>query len=115
MIVSRDVETMINARIAAIDNIISIQLNEIMHAPELQKIESTWRGLSYLIHRTEVSPIIQIRVLNVSKEDLVWDLQWPGEFDHSAIFKLVYEEEFGSIGGQPYAVLIGDYEISRHP
>jgi type VI secretion system protein ImpC len=114
-IVSRDVETIINARIAAIDHTVSLQLDEVMHAPVFQKLESTWRGLSYLVNQTDPSPLLRIRVLNVSKQELLRDLQRAAEFDQSSLFRLVYEEEFGSLGGQPYGVLIGDYEISRHP
>ncbi|HMD86981.1 MAG TPA: type VI secretion system contractile sheath large subunit [Terriglobia bacterium] len=113
--VSKDTEAMINARIAQIDHLLSIQLNEIMHHPTFQKLEGTWRGLKYLISQSETSAMLKIRVLNVSKKDLLRDLQRAPEFDQSAAFKKVYEEEFGIFGGQPYGALIGDYEFSKHP
>ena len=46
--VAKDAEMMINARIAQIDHLVSLQLNEIMHHPSLQKLEGTWRGLAWL-------------------------------------------------------------------
>jgi type VI secretion system protein ImpC len=113
--VSKDTEAMINARIAQIDHLLSIQLNEILHHPTFQKLEGTWRGLKYLISQSETSAMLKIRVMNVSKKDLLRDLQRAPEFDQSAAFKKVYEEEFGVFGGQPYGALIGDYEFSKHP
>ncbi len=113
--VSKDTEAMINARIAQIDHLLSIQLNQILHHPSFQKLEGTWRGLKYLLSQSETSSMLKIKVLNVSKRDLLRDLQRAPEFDQSAAFKKVYEEEFGIFGGQPYGALIGDYEFSKHP
>ena len=113
--VSKDVEAMINARVAQIDHLLSIQLNEILHHPQLQKLEASWRGLKYLISQSETSTSLKIRVMNVSKKELLRDLQRASEFDQSALFKKVYEEEFGVFGGDPFAALIGDYEFSKQP
>ncbi len=113
MTVSRDTEAMINARIAQLDHLISIQLSEVMHHPEFQRLEATWRGLQYLIKNSECTPMLKIRVLNVSKKELGRDLQRATEFDQSAIFKKVYEEEYGVFGGEPFAALLGDYEFTK--
>jgi type VI secretion system protein ImpC len=113
--VSKDLEATINARIADIDRLLSAQLNAIMHAPEFQKLESSWRGLHYLVQQSETGTMMKIRVLNVSKDDLRKDLEKAMEFDQSAMFKKVYEEEYGTFGGAPYGCLIGDYEFGRHP
>jgi type VI secretion system protein ImpC len=111
--VARDTDAMINARIAQIDHLISIQLNEVMHAPEFQKLEGSWRGLKYLISNSETSDKLKIKVLNVNKKELLRDLQRAPEFDQSALFKKVYEEEFGVFGGSPFGALIGDYEFNK--
>jgi type VI secretion system protein ImpC len=113
--VSKDLEATINARIADIDALLSKQLNEIMHHPDFQKLEASWRGLHYLVHQSETSTMLKIKVLNTSKEDLRRDLERASEFDQSALFKKVYEEEFGTFGGAPFGALVGDYEFSRHP
>jgi type VI secretion system protein ImpC len=115
MTISRDAEAMINARIAQVDHLVSIQLNEILHHPDLQKLEASWRGLKYLVDQTECTSQLKIRVMNVSKKELLRDLQRAPEFDQSVMFKKVYEEEFGVFGGEPFGALIGDFEISRHP
>jgi type VI secretion system protein ImpC len=112
--VGRDTEAMINARIAQLDHLISLQLNEIMHTPEFQKLEGTWRGLKYLLSQTETSTMLKIKVLNVSKKELLRDLQRAPEFDQSALFKKVYEEEYGVFGGAPFGALVGDYEFGRN-
>jgi type VI secretion system protein ImpC len=114
-VVAKDTEKTINLRIAEIDRLISAQRNEIIHHPDFQKLEGSWRGLHYLVDQTETSVNLKIRVLNVSKKDLVKDMERASEFDQSALFKKVYEDEYGMFGGAPYGALIGDFEFSRHP
>lgn len=111
--VARDADAMINARIAQIDHLLSLQLNEIMHAPELQRLEASWRGLKYLVNNSETGTSLKIKVLNVSKKELLRDLQRAPEFDQSALWKKVYEEEFGMFGGAPFGALVGDYEFGK--
>ena len=113
--VSKDTELMINARIAQIDRLISQQLNEIMHHPDFQKLEASWRGLNYLVQQSETGEMMKIRVMNVSKKDLLKDMEKASEFDQSTLFKKIYEEEFGMFGGSAYGALIGDYEFGSHP
>jgi type VI secretion system protein ImpC len=111
--IAADTEAMINARIAQIDGLISTQLNEVMHHPDFQRLEGTWRGLKYLLNNTETGDKLKLKVFNASKKDLLKDLQKAPEFDQSALFKKVYEEEFGVFGGTPFGALIGDYEFGK--
>jgi type VI secretion system protein ImpC len=115
IVVSKDTEAMINSRISQIDKLISAQLNEVIHCPEFQKLEASWRGLHYLVHQSETGERMKIRVLNVSKKVLLKDMEKAAEFDQSALFKKVYEEEFGMFGGAAYGALLGDYEFTNHP
>ena len=115
MTVSKDTEAMINSRIADLDALISRQLNEVMHAEPLQKLEGSWRGLHYFVQQTETSSSLKIKLMNISKTDLFKDLDKAVEFDQSATFKKIYEEEYGTLGGAPFGALIGDYEFGRHP
>ena len=112
---SKDTEAMINARIAELDRLISLQLNEIMHQEDFQKLEASWRGLNYLVQQTETSDRMKIKVLNVNKKDLLKDMEKAPEFDQSALFKKIYEEEFGMFGGNSYGVILGDYQFSFIP
>jgi type VI secretion system protein ImpC len=113
--ISKDTELMINARIAQIDRLISQQLNEILHHPDFQKLEGSWKGLNYLVQQSETGEMLKIRVMNVSKKDLLKDMEKASEFDQSTLFKKIYEEEFGMFGGSAYGALIGDYEFGNHP
>lgn len=115
IVVSKDTESMINKRISDIDALISKQLNEVMHYPEFQKLEASWRGLNYLVQQSETGEKLKIKVINISKQDLLKDMEKASEFDQSALFKMVYEHEFGTFGGDAYGALIGDYEFSNHP
>lgn len=111
--VSTDVVNSINAWIAGIDRKLSEQLSEVMHSEEFQKLEGTWRGLSYLVHQSETGETLKIRVLNVKKNELQKDLEKAVEFDQSTLFRKCYEEEYGQLGGEPYGLLVGDFHFSR--
>src|SRR5580700_3732136 len=115
MTVAKDAEMMINARIAQIDHLLSLQLNEILHHPSFQKLEGSWRGLKYLMDNSQTGVGLKIRVLNASKKELLRDIEKAPEFDQSALFKKIYEEEYGVFGGAPFGALIGDYEFGKHP
>lgn len=108
-----DTEAMLNARIAEIDRLVSLQLNEVLHHPDFQRLEATWRGLKYLLDETETGTSLKLKVFNVTKKELLKDLQKAPEFDQSALFKKVYEEEYGVFGGSPFGALLGDYEFGR--
>jgi type VI secretion system protein ImpC len=114
-VIPGDVETNIKYWVAEVDKKLSGQVNEILHHPDFQRLEGTWRGLHYLVHQSETSETLRIRVLNVSKRDLFKDLERAVEFDQSALSRKVYEEEYGQRGGTPYGMLVGDYEFSREP
>lgn len=115
VVVSNNLSATLDARIAELDALISEQLSEILHTPEFQQLESTWRGLHYLCRHTSTGETLKIKMLNASKKDLVRDFNTAIDFDQGALFKKVYEEEFGTFGGAPFGALIGDYELTRQP
>lgn len=114
-VVSNDTVAFINQRILELDDLIANQLNQIMHEPAFQKLEGSWRGLSYLVMNTETAVHLKLRLMNITKKELLDDLEKAVEFDQSQMFKKIYEEEYGTFGGHPYSCLIGDYEFTRHP
>ena len=101
--------------VKAIDAKMSAQLNAIMHDPKFLKLEGSWRGLHYLVQNSETGTALKLRVLNMTKRELGRDLSRAIEFDQSQLFKKIYENEFGTPGGEPYGALIGDYEWTNHP
>jgi type VI secretion system protein ImpC len=111
----RNVTRTINKAIEGIDEALSKQLAAIMHAPEFQKLEGSWRGLHHLVMNSETSAMLKLKVMNISKRELFKDLDKAIEFDQSQAFKKLYENEFGMPGGEPYGALIGDYEFTNHP
>src|SRR5438874_13104766 len=112
---SKNVTVTINQAIKAIDAAVSKQLNAVMHHPDFLKLEGSWRGLSHLVFNSETGTSLKLKVFNVSKKDLFKDVDKAVEFDQSQIFKKLYENEFGTPGGEPYGALIGDYEFTNHP
>jgi type VI secretion system protein ImpC len=115
MKLDKDMVSTINERIKDIDEKITKQLNAIMHNEEFQRLEASWRGLRHLVFNSETGTMLKIRVFNISKKELFKDLDRAVEFDQSALFKKIYEEEYGMFGGSPIGVMIGDYEFSNHP
>lgn len=101
----------IDQRVVQIDQALSLALSDIMHAPMFQQLEATWRGLAYLVFRTETGTMLKLRVFNATQAELLKDMQKAVEFDQSRLFKLIYEAEYGSYGGTPYSLLLGDYRL----
>jgi len=115
VVYSKSFTTTINAAIEKIDAKLSKQLAAIMHHPDFTKLEGSWRGLSYLVMNSETSTSLKLKVINCTKRELYKNLSKASEFDQSALFKKIYESEFGTPGGEPYGALIGDYEFTNHP
>lgn len=116
-LISNDVFKTIEGMIAAIDQKLTEQINLIMHHPDFTKLEGAWRGLHHLVNNTETDETLKIRVMNISKNELHKTLKrYKGTaWDQSPIFKKVYEEEFGQLGGNPYGCLVGDYHFDHSP
>ncbi|MGB5013307.1 MAG: type VI secretion system contractile sheath large subunit [Pyrinomonadaceae bacterium] len=112
---SKNMDVAINSRIAEIDRLVSAQMNEIMHHEDFQKLEGSWRGLHHLIKNSLTGTMLKIKVMIVTKKDMLKDFERALEFDQSAMFKKVYEEEYGTFGGAPFGALIGDFEFGNHP
>lgn len=113
----QDVHAAIDSMIAAFDKKLSFQLSLVLHHPDFLKLESTWRGLHYLVNNTETDEMLKIRVLNISKSELGDTLdQFRGEqWDQSPIFKLVYEHAYEQLGGEPFGCLVGDFYFDHGP
>lgn len=116
-LVSPDVVYTIESIKARIDEMLTKQVNQILHHEEFQKVESAWRGLHYLINNTESDDMLKVRVLNVTKKELLKTLRkFKGaRWDVSPIFKKIYGEEYDRMGGEPYGCLVGDYYFDHSP
>jgi type VI secretion system protein ImpC len=116
-VVSSDAVASIQAIIGELDRKLSEQINQIMHHQDFQTLEGSWRGLHYLVNNTETDTMLKIRVMNISKKDLHKTLRkYKGAaWDQSPIFKKLYEEEYGQLGGEPYGCLVGDYYTDHSP
>ncbi len=108
-----DITNTIHHSISEIDHLINEQLNEIIHHAKFKKLEASWRGLYFLVIQGEDAKTVKIKVLNVSWSDVYKDISRAMEFDQSQLFQKIYSEEYGISGGEPFGVLIGDYEISH--
>lgn len=120
-IVSTDAVKLVRELIGKLDALLTVQLNEVMHHTDVQKLEAAWRGLHYLVNQTQNCKNVMVRVMPVCKDDLRQDLDvdTPEEIgflsDATQLFRKVYEDEYGTPGGNPYGLLIGDFEFGDHP
>jgi type VI secretion system protein ImpC len=116
-LISDDALESLDAMIAAIDRKLTEQVNLILHHEEFQQLEGAWRGLHHLVNNTETDEMLKVRVFNISKKELGKTLKkFKGTaWDQSPIFKRFYNEEYGTLGGQPYGALVGDYYFDHSP
>jgi type VI secretion system protein ImpC len=116
-LISSNTVASIESMIAALDRKMSEQINLILHHQDFQKLESAWRGLSYMVNNTETDETLKIRVMAISKQDLGKTLKrYKGTaWDQSPLFKKLYEEEYGQFGGEPFGALVGDYHFDHSP
>ncbi|SEW39986.1 type VI secretion system protein ImpC [Cognatiyoonia koreensis] len=114
-VIAEDILDTIGAMLAKIDKKLTDQVNAIIHAPEFQQLESSWRGLAYTVNNSETDSSLRVNVMNVSKDELKSELRrYPGaKWDKSPLFQKVYEQEFGTMGGKPFGALIGDYYFDQ--
>jgi type VI secretion system protein ImpC len=112
-----DAIQVINSVIARLDGQLATQIDLILHHPDFQRLEGAWRGLLYLVRNTETSESLKIAFMSLSKTELrkvivrYQSIAW----DQNPLFKILYEEVYGQLGGQPYGCLIGDYEFTHEP
>lgn len=102
---------------AEIDDALATQVNAILHHPEFQALEAAWRGLHFLVRRTDSDTLLKIRLLDIGKRELARTLRkFRGTaWDQSPLFRKIYEEEYGQFGGEPFGILVGDYLFDHHP
>ena len=103
----------IDRDIAWLDALLTEQVNAILHHARFQKLEASWRGVHYLVAQSEIGEEIKVKVLNITWPEVCRDIDRAIEFDQSQLFGKVYSEEFGMPGGEPFGVMIGDYEVQH--
>src|SRR5207248_3134144 len=108
-------KALVDAMIAEIDQKLSRQIDQILHNPKFQQLESAWRGLKFSIDRVDFRENCKVEMLNVSKEDLLMDFEDSPEIPKSGLYKLVYSAEYGQFGGKPYGLLVGNYDFGPGP
>ena len=103
----------IQQRISELDTLLSAAVSSVLHDPLFQTLEASWRGLNQLVMNTETGEMLKLRVLSATADELHKDLAGAIDRDQSALFKKLYEEEYGTFGGNPYSVLLFDHEFGR--
>ena len=116
-LIAEDVIDTIDAILSKLDQKLTEQLNEVIHHEEFQKLEASWRGLAYTVNNSETDTSLRVKVMNASKTELQQMMRrYPGaKWDKSPLNKVIYEAEFGTLGGKPFGALIGDYYFDHSP
>lgn len=113
--VDANAKRMLTERIAALDKLISAQVNEVLHHDKFQALEASWRSLNKMVSGNDLGAGMQVRVFNCHRKEIEKDFARAAGFDQSHFFKSVYENEYGTLGGSPYSMLVGDMEFGRSP
>ena len=104
---------LIEDQVSKLDKALSAQLQLILHNPDFQALEGTWRGMKYLVSKSETGSHLKLRCLHANKSELLQDIENASDFDQSRLFKMLYEEEYGTYGGNPYGLLVGGYSFGK--
>lgn len=114
-VIGDDVFSTMDAMRAALDSKLTEQVNKIIHHPDFQALESSWRGLHYMVMNTSTGKDLKIRVLNIGKDETrkMFRQYRDAAWDQSPLFKKIYESEFGQLGGQPYGAFVCDYAFDH--
>ena len=110
---TRRIKAALDRDIAAIDELLSDQVNQIIHHPRFQTMEAAWCGVDYLVRASEGVANVKLRILAVSWNEVVRDLERAADFDQSELFDKIYSQEFGMPGGEPFGLIVGDYFMSH--
>ncbi|MEN6466453.1 MAG: type VI secretion system contractile sheath large subunit, partial [Syntrophaceae bacterium] len=108
---ARVTQALVDDMISSLDQKLSMQMNEILHNKDFQKLESAWRSLKFLVDRTNFRENVKVEMMNASKEDLLADFDDAPEITKSGLYKTAYTSEYGQFGGQPYGMMVGNYEF----
>ena len=108
---ARVTQGLVDEMITNLDQKLSAQMDAILHHTDFQKLESSWRSLKYLVDKTDFRENIKIEMLNVPKQALLDDFEDAPEIPKSGLYKMVYTREYGQFGGQPYGLMVGNYEF----
>jgi type VI secretion system protein ImpC len=116
-LVNEDVLVTLEGMISRLDEMLSDQINEVIHSEEFQKLESAWRGLNYLVMNSETDTSLKIKVFNTSKSELsgMFRNYQGAKWDQSPLFKKIYGAEYDQLGGHPYGALVGDFAFGQGP
>ncbi|OED43360.1 EvpB family type VI secretion protein [Endozoicomonas sp. (ex Bugula neritina AB1)] len=110
---SKNLTSTIEEAVNALDDKISSQLSQVLHQDKFQKLEGSWRGLNKMIRNSELGPDLKVRILDITRDELIEQFEDAPAVDRSRFFNMVYQYEFGTAGGEPYGVLLGDYAFSH--
>lgn len=97
--------------LAAVDSATGELMRQILHHRRFQELEAAWRGLFFMVRRTETSPDLKVFILDISKDELLSDLKSAGSLSETLIYKHLIHESIEIRGGDPWAVVLGNYSF----
>ncbi len=101
----------VQALITDLDRRISGQVNLLMHHPDVQQLESAWRGLKLLVDQVEFRENIRVELFQATKDELLTDAEDAPDRTQCGLYQHIYSHAFGVLGGKPYGVVCGTFAI----
>ncbi len=98
--------------VAKVDAATSDGMRDVLHHPDFQALEAAWRGLFFLVRRLETDAKLKLYILDISKAELAEDLRPAGDLRTTGAYRVLVEQTAGTPGGQPWAVVAGNYTFT---
>lgn len=100
--------------VASIDHSISELMRKILHHPDFQRLEATWRGLCLLVSQVETSSQLKFFVFSASKDQLLSDFT-DNAVENSIFYKNAIAPSADSPNGTPWSLMIADFDWNTSP
>ncbi|MCX5883088.1 MAG: type VI secretion system contractile sheath large subunit [Deltaproteobacteria bacterium] len=98
---------------AALDAASGKLMRMILHHPDFMAMEAAWKGLFFLVSRLETDALLKLYLLDISKEELAVDLGTVENLHSTGLYRLLVGQSIETLGGEPWAVLIGNYHFEK--
>src|SRR5439155_26685358 len=85
---------------AQIEETTQLAMRMVLHHPNFQELEATWRSVDFLLRRLEIGPELQLYLIDLSKQELL--------ANPNALARLLEDDD-------PWAVVAGLYTFDTQP
>jgi type VI secretion system protein ImpC len=83
-------------------------MSEILHHPDFQRLESTWRSVDFLVRRLDTDSNLKLYLMDTTRAALDEGLSPADELERSPLFRRLVDETVGTPGADPWSLWVVD-------